>query len=44
MTTRFTIAIVGGGIGGLFAANALLARGLSVAVYEQAPADRKSVV
>jgi len=33
-----TVAIVGGGIGGLFAANALLARGLSVAVYEQAPA------
>src|SRR5262249_41980856 len=32
------IAIVGGGIGGLFAANALLTHGLSVAVYEQAPA------
>src|SRR5215203_2943992 len=32
------IAIVGGGIGGLFAANALLANGLSVSVYEQAPA------
>jgi salicylate hydroxylase len=31
------VAIVGGGIGGLFAANALLARGLRVAVYEQAP-------
>ena len=31
------IAIVGGGIGGLFAANALLAQGLRVAVYEQAP-------
>ena len=29
--------IVGGGIGGLFAANALLAHGLRVAVYEQAP-------
>ena len=38
MATRFSIAIVGGGIGGLFAANALLARGLRVAVYEQAPA------
>ena len=38
MTTRFSIAIIGGGIGGLFAANALLARGLNVAVYEQAPA------
>jgi salicylate hydroxylase len=30
--------IVGGGIGGLFAANALIARGMSVSVYEQAPA------
>jgi salicylate hydroxylase len=30
--------IVGGGIGGLFAANALIARGLRVSVYEQAPA------
>ena len=30
--------IVGGGIGGLFAANALIAQGLRVAVYEQAPA------
>jgi len=32
------IAIVGGGIGGLFAANALIAQGLDVSVYEQAPA------
>jgi salicylate hydroxylase len=32
------ILIVGGGIGGLFAANALIAHGLSVSVYEQAPA------
>jgi salicylate hydroxylase len=32
------IAIVGGGIGGLFAAKALLAHGLDVSVYEQAPA------
>src|SRR3569623_3079024 len=32
------IAVVGGGIGGLYAANALLKHGLSVAVYEQAPA------
>ena len=32
------VAIVGGGIGGLFAANALVAHGLEVAVYEQAPA------
>ena len=33
-----SVAIVGGGIGGLFAANALLAQGLRVSVYEQAPA------
>src|SRR5262245_41489395 len=32
------VAIVGGGIGGLFAANALIAHGLRVSVYEQAPA------
>jgi salicylate hydroxylase len=32
------IIIVGGGIGGLFAANALLSQGLRVSVYEQAPA------
>ena len=32
------VVIVGGGIGGLFAANALIARGLAVSVYEQAPA------
>ena len=32
------VIIVGGGIGGLFAANALAAHGLPVAVYEQAPA------
>lgn len=30
-------AIVGGGIGGLFAANAMIANGLEVSVYEQAP-------
>jgi salicylate hydroxylase len=30
--------IVGGGIGGLFTANALVAHGLDVSVYEQAPA------
>jgi salicylate hydroxylase len=35
--SRPNIAIVGGGIGGLFAANALLAQGLQVSVYEQAP-------
>ena len=32
------MAVVGGGIGGLFAANALIAHGLRVSVYEQAPA------
>jgi len=35
---RPNVAIVGGGIGGLFAANALIADGLRVSVYEQAPA------
>jgi salicylate hydroxylase len=33
-----SVAIVGGGIGGLFAANALIAHGLQVTVHEQAPA------
>ena len=37
MASRPSVLIVGGGIGGLFAANALLAHGLRVAVYEQAP-------
>jgi salicylate hydroxylase len=32
------VVVVGGGIGGLFAANALIAHGLKVSVYEQAPA------
>jgi salicylate hydroxylase len=32
------VVIVGGGIGGLFAANALIAHGLCVSVHEQAPA------
>ena len=36
--TRPDVVIVGGGIGGLFAANALIAQGLPVSVYEQAPA------
>jgi salicylate hydroxylase len=36
--TRPNIAIVGGGIGGLFVANALVAHGFPVSVYEQAPA------
>jgi salicylate hydroxylase len=38
MASRPTIVIIGGGIGGLFAANALIAEGLRVSVYEQAPA------
>ena len=36
MTQQLHVAIVGGGIGGLFAANALIAHGLRVSVYEQA--------
>jgi salicylate hydroxylase len=36
--SRPNIIIVGGGIGGLFAANALIAQGLRASVYEQAPA------
>lgn len=36
--SRISVVIVGGGIGGLFSANALLARGMDVALYEQAPA------
>ena len=38
MVSRPSVVIIGGGIGGLFAANALIAQGLRVAVYEQAPA------
>jgi salicylate hydroxylase len=38
MATRPSVAIIGGGIGGLFAANALIAQGLRVSVYEQAAA------
>jgi salicylate hydroxylase len=34
----FSVVVVGGGIGGLFAANALIAHGVDVSVYEQAPA------
>jgi salicylate hydroxylase len=37
MQTPLHVAIVGGGIGGLFAANALIAHGLRVSLYEQAP-------
>ena len=36
--SRPRIVIVGGGIGGLFAAKVLIANGLEVSVYEQAPA------
>ncbi len=36
--SRLDVVIVGGGIGGLFAANALIAQGVNVSVYEQAPA------
>lgn len=35
---RLKVVIVGGGISGLFAANALIAHGIDVSVYEQAPA------
>ena len=35
--SRPDVVIVGGGIGGLFAANALIAHGLRASVYEQAP-------
>lgn len=38
MMSRPRVVVVGGGIGGLFAANALIAHGLEVSVYEQAPA------
>jgi len=38
MISRPYVVIIGGGIGGLFAANALIAQGLRVAVYEQAAA------
>jgi salicylate hydroxylase len=36
--SQIRIVIVGGGVGGLFAANALIARGIAVSVYEQAMA------
>jgi salicylate hydroxylase len=37
MEKRPNVVVIGGGIGGLFAANALIAHGLLVSVYEQAP-------
>ena len=36
MTLRPNVVVIGGGIGGLFAANALIRHGLRVSVYEQA--------
>jgi len=38
MPSRPNVVVIGGGIGGLFAANALIAHGLRVSVYEQASA------
>ena len=38
MDSRPYVVVVGGGIGGLFAANALVAHGFRVSLYEQAPA------
>ena len=38
---RLKVAVVGGGIGGLFAAKALAAHGLQASVYEQAPQLRE---
>src|SRR6266581_3873546 len=38
MASRPNVLIIGGGIGGLFAANALIRQGLRVAVYVQASA------
>src|SRR3979409_636535 len=34
---KLKVVVIGGGIGGLFAANALVVRGFQVSVYEQAP-------
>jgi salicylate hydroxylase len=36
--SQIEVVVIGGGIGGLFAANALIAHGIPVSVYEQAPA------
>src|SRR5881394_2922949 len=38
MASRPNVVIIGGGIGGLFAANTLIGQGLRVSVYEQASA------
>jgi salicylate hydroxylase len=37
MARALRVAVIGGGIGGLAAARALLLRGMEVTVYEQAP-------
>lgn len=37
MKNDLNVAVVGGGIGGLFTANALVKHGINVSVYEQAP-------
>jgi salicylate hydroxylase len=39
--SRPNVVVVGGGIGGLFVANALVTHGIEVSVYEQAPALRE---
>src|ERR1700761_1695734 len=38
LQSQIRVVIVGGGVGGLFAANALIARGIAASVYEQATA------
>jgi salicylate hydroxylase len=38
MASRPNVVIIGGGIGGLFAANALIRQGLTISIYEQASA------
>jgi len=44
MNASLHVIIVGGGIGGLFAANALRAHGFAVAVYEQAPPHQRTAI
>ena len=38
------VAVVGGGIGGVAAANALVQRGMEVRLYEQAPAHAGTAI
>jgi 2-polyprenyl-6-methoxyphenol hydroxylase-like FAD-dependent oxidoreductase len=40
MATARSIAIIGGGIGGLTVANTLARLGMSVSLYERSPSDR----